>query len=235
VGACSADQGDQDDSASSSSEGALVSRNHAANVVLVNNFYRDLLQRPATGDPGSNYWVGLLDNGADTTSVARAIISSREFGTKQAAGLFTRFLKRPASASDLAFFGGQIRRTVTITLTASDEYYALNGSNPLSFVNALYRDVLGRAGEPTGVSFWVGQLARGASRTQVAAGFNDSTEYHTRQAKVLGYQNLLRRAPDAGGLAGWVSALDSQRIIIEDMLAGFAGSAEYYNGPGRQP
>jgi len=44
------------------------------------------------------------------------------------------------------------------------------------FVNALYQNVLNRAGDTGGVTYWLGQLASGESRADVLLGFTTSTE-----------------------------------------------------------
>lgn len=60
----------------------------------------------------------------------------------------------------------------------SAEFAAVYGPGVSSeaFVEQLYRNVLGRDGEAAGVDYWVGQLAAGASRAQVLAGFSESAE-----------------------------------------------------------
>lgn len=44
------------------------------------------------------------------------------------------------------------------------------------FVEQLFLNVLGRGGKPSGIDFWVGSLANGASRASVLANFSDSPE-----------------------------------------------------------
>jgi len=153
------------------------------------------------------------------------------------------------------------------------------------FVETLYLDMLGRAGDLPGVQYWTGQLDAGAmSRAEVVAVFMGSSEYANRVPPIarlyfaafqripdyggllywvnvhaqgtplatiadafatspeflatygalsneayvtLLYQNVLGRAPDAGGLAYWVGQLDSGTKTRGDVLAGFAESAEF--------
>jgi hypothetical protein len=153
------------------------------------------------------------------------------------------------------------------------------------FVETLYLDMLGRAGDLPGVQYWTGQLDAGAmSRAEVVAVFMGSSEYTNRVPPIarlyfaafqripdyggllywvnvhaqgtplatiadafatspeflatygalsneayvtLLYQNVLGRAPDAGGLAYWVGQLDSGTKTRGDVLAGFAESAEF--------
>jgi hypothetical protein len=53
--------------------------------------------------------------------------------------------------------------------------YGPNLSNT-EFVNELYFNVLGRAGESSGLNYWVEQMAHGYSRANVLADFSESAE-----------------------------------------------------------
>ena len=61
--------------------------------------------------------------------------------------------------------------------TASAEFQAKYGSlSNTAFVTQLYANVLDRAPDPTGLASWTNQLAAGATRDHVLAGFAESTE-----------------------------------------------------------
>ena len=60
------------------------------------------------------------------------------------------------------------------------KYGALDNTG---FINQLYKNVLARNGEPTGVAGWVGGLNNGLSRAEVLKGFSESAE---NQANVIG-------------------------------------------------
>jgi serralysin len=53
--------------------------------------------------------------------------------------------------------------------------YGANASNSV-FVEKLYQNVLGRDGEPAGVTYWESSLSSGTSRDVVLAGFSESPE-----------------------------------------------------------
>jgi len=78
----------------------------------------------------------------------------------------------------------------------------------------LYISILGRNPEPGGFGFWCDNLADNGNTTAAAAniarGFAGSPEFigtyggqTTTQAMTLMYNNVLNRAPDAGGLTYW--------------------------------
>jgi hypothetical protein len=98
-------------------------------------------------------------------------------------------------------------------------------------IDELYRQVLGRAPEPGGESYWLHQLAGGRTLESVAAAFHGSEEYfagvgrrHDRYVESL-YRRLLQREPDPSGHAAWVERLDRGTSRTEVAVA-FYGSIE---------
>lgn len=78
-----------------------------------------------------------------------------------------------------------------------------------TFVQNLYRELLGREPEQAGDSFWVNLLNQNngaAGRSHVIEFFLDSPEYKTHFISSL-YQTFLGRAPDAAGLAFWTAKM----------------------------
>lgn len=113
---------------------------------------------------------------------------------------------------------------------------------PVEYVTSLYQELLGRTPDEGGLSAWVQAMAGGMTEAQVRQGFLDSAEYKARmstgqapsayagdaQAFVSGlYWELLGRAPDAGGLAAWVQALQSGQLTDAQVRQGFLDSPEY--------
>jgi len=93
----------------------------------------------------------------------------------------------------------------------------------LAIVN-LYTSLFNRAPDAAGLSFWVQALNNGASLATITQGFLSTPEssaiYPASQTSAqfvtAFYQTVFGRAPDAAGLAFWVSAVDA---------AGGSGSA----------
>lgn len=99
------------------------------------------------------------------------------------------------------------------------------------FVEALYRDELGRVGDltnPQDAGSWVNQLTNGTLTTAaVAAGVAHSFE--ARDYLVKGwYQSYLGRQPVNGEELGWVTQLQQGRTE-ESVLSQILGSAEFFN------
>jgi hypothetical protein len=99
-----------------------------------------------------------------------------------------------------------------------------------AFLCSAYEDLLGRAPDAGGLSFWGTQLSSGASRSSVAYGILTSTE--SRDHLVASdYQTFLGRAPDPAGLSYWIAQLNGG-ASDESVLAGIMGSAEFYTHSG---
>ncbi|MCB1332914.1 MAG: DUF4214 domain-containing protein [Roseivivax sp.] len=98
----------------------------------------------------------------------------------------------------------------------------------------LYQATLARRPDLAGHTGWVANLAGGGNLQAVANGFVASQEFQNTYGGqsssafvTLLYNNVLNRAPDAGGLAGWVSLIDSGQRSRAEVVVGFSESAEF--------
>ena len=127
---------------------------------------------------------------------------------------------------------------------ASTEFVATYGPlNNQQFVEQLYRNVLDREGEATGVAGWTNALNTHAmSRGQVLAGFSELNEHVQKLTPAVSagifdvnetaasvarlYDATFNRLPDAGGLLAWKDAVD-HGMSLSAVADGFAFSAEF--------
>lgn len=100
-------------------------------------------------------------------------------------------------------------------------------------IRRLYLATLNRAPDDSGFSGWTGALTGGQSLASITTGFINSTEFQTtygalnnQQFVTLLYNNVLHRAPDAGGLSGWTGSLNAG-ASRESVVIGFSESAEF--------
>ena len=116
---------------------------------------------------------------------------------------------------------GHYSMSVTLTGDGSGSSWALDRE----YIDQLYRDLLHRAPDAAGWSYWVGQLQSGMSREQVVSGLTLSTE---RLAPIVDgyYARYLHRQADAGGRAFWIGNLRSGMGIAE-VEEFFVNSKEY--------
>ena len=78
------------------------------------------------------------------------------------------------------------------------------------FVQLIYKNVLGRPGETSGIDFWTTQLDSGAkTRGQVMLGYSDSSENKRvtrgRVDAIITTYALLLRLPTSGEITNWSS------------------------------
>jgi len=101
-------------------------------------------------------------------------------------------------------------------------------ANIVNAVNAIYENQLGRAPDPSGLAYYVNQVASGAlSLDQVNAQINNSSEgaaYDKQTVQNLYTQGLGREA-DIGGLNYYVNELQSGRISPEGVARIFYETA----------
>ena len=151
--------------------------------IFIDQLYENGLGRHADGQ-GLASWENALGSGVSRAQVAVDIALSKE------------------SQSDLA----------PIFQSPAGVFVPSQGD---AEVAQLYYGLLGRAPDAAGFASWANDLASGDQLTNVAAAFMSSAEYTQRldapddaEFVTALYEGALGRAPDAGGLANWVSALD---------------------------
>jgi hypothetical protein len=112
----------------------------------------------------------------------QAVLASPEYRQRVVTEIYQDFLHRAPDSQSLNYWSGLMssegERGVLLAVLASPEYYQDAGGTEAGYVDALYRDILGRSAGPTELQYWVSQLNGGASqaRAVVAAGILDSPE-----------------------------------------------------------
>jgi hypothetical protein len=113
-----------------------------------------------------------------------------------------------------------------------------------AFVDQLYQNVLGRAGEAEGRANWLGVLDRGAaSRAEVLVAFSEGAENKAGTAALVRngiwdrseaatevarlYDTVFDRRADAPGLVAWKDALEGGRATLSQVADAFTASAEF--------
>ena len=236
-----------------------ASADPTADANFVQRVYDDFLGRePSAGELSSG--VSSVAAGSRTTYVTN-ILNGSEFKAMWVGGVELRYLDdvdesgtlHQSAVSSLQSNGNFLATEATVL--ASSEYFAENGSNNTSFVQALYLDVLYRGADPSGLSYWVGRLSNGSStRAQVASnllrsdgsagvrvsGANAGTTCESTDLtsgsddnpgiglKAGSYCIVLDRMSDPSGGSYWKTQL-SQTGQIVALWASLAGSNEYFN------
>lgn len=214
---------------------ATVSETTVANQEYVQAVYQDVLGRAA--DPGGlTYWTRNLDAGVAIDSVAASIAHSDEYYANFVIRpAYANLLGRTADDAGVAYWTAQMDAGVTDQMLEADlvssggtsgEFYMDAGGTNTLWIDAIYKLLLGRTADTNGESYWNGQLAAGQSLNQVAQRIASSQENDTQLIN-NDYFHYLGRAADPGGLAYWIGQFADGKTN-EDIIAGFTGSAEYY-------
>jgi hypothetical protein len=177
---------------------------------FVQALHVDFLGRPPTDVEVAGRLAELAD-GRSRADLVRTFAGSDQWIQALVDGYYRSTLGRPADAGGRAHWikvlrSGVAPATVAADFYASNEYHRRVGGTDQAWIADLYGELLHRRADAGGASYWVGQLASGVPRRQVALAFYQSLE--SRQTRVTGlYQALLGRDPDPGGRAHWASVL----------------------------
>src|SRR5690606_8545983 len=156
---------------------------------------------------GSAHWAGQLCSGMPRGEFALALARTPEWVNTVIAGQYQQILGRSPDGPGLAYWSQHVRGGMRIAalasnLYASAEFYAAAGNTDAGWVNAMYQNILGRAPDPTGHAYWMGQLAAGVPRQTLANALFLSYESNIKRVDAL-YAQILGRAPDPGGRDYW--------------------------------
>ncbi|HLJ94790.1 MAG TPA: DUF4214 domain-containing protein [Gemmataceae bacterium] len=175
----------------------------------------------ATTDPNGNYQFTVT---AGTYTVRQLLLGGV-------------LLRAPATADYQVTVGigatvsgqnfAEIPTSISVPLTLPpNTSFVKQGSANADYVEGLYRAILDRDADASGLAGWTAQLNSGAlSRLQVVQGIRNSPEHFTDEITDF-YNTLLGRAPDSAGLQNWVRQL--QAGMKEEQIAFyFLDSPEY--------
>jgi outer membrane protein assembly factor BamB len=137
----------------------------------------------------------------------------RQFVTQQ----FEDYVGRGPGNRDLGTFVTGLRSGELTTPAAFDRIAARRSTAELSAsVVRLYKAYLNRLPDAGGWRYWLGLRRSGIGVLDIAANFGASSEFTGRYGGLddegfvrLAYRNVLRRAPDQGGLDFWMGQLAS--------------------------
>ena len=109
-------------------------------------------------------------------------------------------------------------------------------------ITQLYASYLNRAPDPSGATYWVGQLQGGMSLDQIAQSFSVQTEPMNQYAFLANpdvtnttavktfvdaiYSNLFNRAADAAGEAFWIGQLQAGAITVGGAVLSIVNGAQ---------
>lgn len=198
---------------------------------LIDAVFQEVLGRPAD-DAGLGYWFDQLARGAPRSAVAWGILHTDEQAIRHVGAMYQAILHRPPEPAGSAFWSRQLidgaaPDSLRAQLFGSQEYFdGDGGSDNATYVDAVYDNLLGRAPDAAGRTFWLDRLEQGVSRGTVAAAFLAVDEVRGNRIATY-YRDFLGRAATGDELAYWVPV---DRAVGEyEVIARFLGSDEYYD------
>ena len=192
---------------------AQKSRSHA----LVTGIFQGALGR-LPGAAEAENWARRMDAGTLTPeTLTKAIHQSPEYLTKAVRSLYTQHLKRDADDIGLRGFlaylrqGGSLAK-VSAAILGSPEYRA-GFTDDRSWVNGVYRSILGRDADPSGMANWIKKLAAGTRHAEVALAIVQSAEA-TANAIDAVYSLYFGRHADDEGKSAWTAVAQKNGLVF---------------------
>lgn len=210
-----------------------------------------------TGSPPSAdellWFETLLGNGSmSRAGVIDYVTGTSDFQDTYSYSVFETYIKRfPTSAEKpsiaSALSGGNYLEVELLALSSADYSEAQGGSlSNADFVTKLYNDVLWRAPDPSGLTYYTNLLAGGQTRRQAANTMIRSNEAAGKRVsgqvqspcsttqlatysdiRAGAYCLILDRPSDSAGATYWTSALSSGGSQLPALWQSLAASNEY--------
>jgi uncharacterized repeat protein (TIGR01451 family) len=199
-------------------------------TAFVTALYQTVLNR-APDASGLASWVQFLQVIGSRLEVARGFWESAEHRGLQVDGLYAAFLHRAADTGGRAFWvaalqAGVSETDVALAILMTPEY---RGTHPAAaaFTEGVYRDVLGRDADPTGLE--AGQVLAlfPGGPAVVAQAVLTSAEARRRLVDSY-YADFLGRNADAVGETVWLQALQGGRASADAVAEGFLAADEFF-------
>jgi len=193
---------------------------------------RDLLFRFPSDDERT-FVRNQLTNGIKTrAAVAQAYMDSDEYRGLDVDRVFLKYLRRVSDPGGRTYWINSLQNGKALwrfraQLFGSNEYFTKAGGTNASYVAKAYADVLGRAPDPSGQTYWTNKLNNGANRGSVALQFINSPESRRRVVDDQ-FLRFLDRLPVPLEQQNWVDALPTVNGE-QALIAALAASSDYYN------
>ena len=210
----------------------LTVTNNSTTTDATNVYVTDLLP------PGATFVSGSTSvSGVNVTAQAGSVVSA----------VFPTLAKGTSATITLTVtptVTGSITNSAYVESTDDQDAAQTNNANLLNttvnatsltahqlYVSAVYEDVLGRAVDASGLSYWAGLLDGGTAISSVAYSIAHSAEYYQKFVIEPDYLKLLGRAVDATGLTYWTQQMQNG-LTDQGLEADLVASDEFYTNAG---
>lgn len=206
-------------SSSTSPARALGPPASSANARYLTDAYDALLGRTVDA-AGLDYQLNVIKAGGDQSRrlVTYGLLFSAEGSRQEVQRAYDELLRRAPEAGGEQYWTTHLQGhgvlDLRVLLLASDEYHVRAGGVDAPWLEAVYRDVLGRSTDANGRAYWFGQLASGVPRPLIVARVYLSDEALGKRVDAY-YAEALGRSPAADERA------DAIRVIRVEGERGF--------------
>lgn len=200
---------------------------------FVNAAFNDFIGRNAT-PAEKDLWINRILGGTNRGDLVSDLAQSDEWTTNVVDQMYQDTLGRNADAAGRSFWIDQLRQGTSVAKMAalfygSPEYIENEGNRVDRWISDLYRELLDRASDADGRSFWINETGR-TSPGSVALRFYQSDESRRARVQAL-YLDLLGRSTDRAGEDYWVSVLANGDDLA--LAANLGASDEYFTNASR--
>jgi hypothetical protein len=202
--------------------------------------YQGLRTTTATTFTSITEYRNRVANGPAANDTLNGVLGAPTANTWYGTGIYQTFLRRAPSATETTNLANALAAGATVEnllaeILGGNVYFGVaplvpgtTGGAPSNsnFVQALYIQLFGRQGAASEINFWVGQLAAGATRRQVATSFINTDAFRDRLVGSV-YRHYLGRAPSSTELTNGTTALRNgtrEEVFIGQVL----GTGDYF-------
>lgn len=162
--------------------------------------------------------------------VDQALVHSAEYLGNLITQDYQQYLARTPGSSEVAGWVATMQHGATdvqvlASILGSPEYFSHSGNSAKSWVDSLYKSLLGRNADAGGEQFWI-QQAASSGMGNIALRFETSPEHESIVVQ-KDYQTFLGRSAGASEISGWVNAFEGG-TTNQALIASFVGSQEYF-------
>ncbi|HEY4376761.1 MAG TPA: DUF4214 domain-containing protein, partial [Acidimicrobiales bacterium] len=203
------------------------------NVNFAHAAIRDLEGRQATSGEKNTIAVALQNGSKTRAQETAAFVNTDQWRIRQVNRIFNGYLRRNLDASGQAYWNGRVAggtklRDIRAGVIASPEYFTHQGLGDNSdYVDAVYRDVLGRTPDAAGKAYWLGRLDGGALRSAVASSLLAAPESLNAIIRDS-YRQLILKEPAASSLTSWQPKIKNLHDGEQQLQAYLAASSDYF-------
>ena len=184
-------------------------------TAVVTGLFNQVLRENPTADELQNY-LGILGL-TGVNGVVAGLYSSSQFRQQEVANYYLEMLSRPATQQEISWGASQLmwgfsEPLFAASIAATNEFYSASasgggqfGPKPTadSYVNLLYRTLLGQPADPTAASIYVQALQAGQAAAVTALKFVTADPFRT--VKVGEVYSVLGQTASAADIAGYVN------------------------------